>query len=112
MKTKSTISRRRFLGSASLLAMGTTLVSFRNVGELVPLDPDKKALWTDLSSEEKHLIESSFRAKYIVEIEGKSCAEKVLLTTIKSFKKPEKLVSFAASFGGGIKKGDLSGRLF
>lgn len=111
MKKRSEISRRSFLCSASVLALGTSLLSFNSVEKTTESTETGKELWSDLSSDEKLRIESSARAQYIVTIDGKSCAEKVLQTTIKSFKKPEKLANFAASFGGGIKKGDLCGML-
>jgi C_GCAxxG_C_C family probable redox protein len=112
MKHVSEISRRRFLGSASALALGTSLLSFKSIENLdtESISPINE-LWSDLSGEEKLKIESSARAQYIVTIDGKSCAEKVLQTTLNSYKKPEELVSFAASFGGGMKKGDLCGML-
>ena len=112
MKNQSNISRRNFLGTASLVALGGSLLSFTRVEEFLPLNETSDLkLWSEFSAEEIKLIEKSARAKICIEIESGSCAEKILLTTIRSFKKPDKLVSFAASFGGGIKRGDLCGML-
>ena len=111
-KEDYTLSRRNFLGRASLLAFGGSLIPLTNYGAYNPgAISGAGDLWSELSPEEKKLAEKSKRAKTIIEIENRSCAERVLLTTIRSFKKPDKLVSFAASFGGGIKKGDLCGLL-
>lgn len=112
MKKPLTISRRKFVGSASILALGTSLVSFNRVEKEFKsgIIPERK-LWDEFNSEEKKLIAESERAKIIIEIEDMSCAERVLLATIRSFRKPDRLVSFAASFGGGIKRGDLCGML-
>ena len=112
MKNQSNISRRNFLGTVSLVALGGSLLSFTRVEEFLPLNETSDLkLWSEFSAEEIKLIEKSARAKICIEIESGSCAEKILLTTIRSFKKPDKLVSFAASFGGGIKRGDLCGML-
>jgi len=113
MKKQSEITRRRFLGSISLLAAGSTLISLKGAEDLMPVaaKQPKKLLWNEFTDEEKEMVSRSQRARIALEIDGGSCAEKVLLTTIRSFRKPDKLVSFAASFGGGLKKGDLCGLL-
>jgi hypothetical protein len=112
MKKHSTFSRRNFLSSASMLALGGTLMSFKKAQNLIPVpDTDNRRLWDDFTKEEKKLIENSGMAKIIVEIEGGSCAEKVLLTSLRFFDRPDELACFAASFGGGIRHYDLCGML-
>jgi C_GCAxxG_C_C family probable redox protein len=88
------------------------MVSFKNISGLSPVTKQgEKKLWDEFSLKEKRMIGKSDRAQKIIQIEGMSCAEKVLLTTIRSFNKPDEMVSVAASFGGGIKRGDLCGML-
>lgn len=108
----SSVSRRKFVGSASLLALGATFVSFNRAfaGFESRLSLERK-LWDEFSADEIEKISRSKMAGIAMEIEGGSCAEKVLLTTIRYFRKPDRFVSFAASFGGGLRKGDLCGML-
>jgi hypothetical protein len=112
MKNKSTFTRRSFISTASALALGGTMMSFKNAPNLLPVpETDKKRLWDELTRQEKKLIEDSRMAKIIVEIEGRSCAERALLASLRFFGKPDELVCFAASFGGGIHHYDLCGLL-
>ena len=112
MKEKSSFSRRNFLGTASLLAVGGLLTSFKEASYLKPtLKTGDIRLWEELTREEKKGIEKSRMAKIIVEIEGGSCAQKVLLASLRFFDKPDELACFAASFGGGIQRYDLCGLL-
>ena len=112
MKKQLSFSRRNFISAASVFALGTTMMSFRKNPNLLSVpETDKKNLWDKFTAEEKKLIEDSRMAKSIIEIESGSCAEKVLLTSLRFFDKPDELVCFAASFGGGIKHGDLCGML-
>ena len=112
MKKYLTFSRRSFISTASVLAVGGSILSFRRPDELLSVSKTgKRHLWDELNPEEIKLIEQSQRAQNIVKIEGMSCAQKVLLSTIRSFDKPDELVNFAASFGGGIKREDLCGML-
>jgi len=112
MKTNSSYSRRNFLSTASLALLGSTMVSLKKPSESIEiLNPDSKRLWDEFTREEKKLIEKCERAQSIVQIKEMSCAEKVLLSTVRSFRKPDKLACFAASFGGGIQRYDLCGML-
>jgi len=106
------ISRRNFLVKTTLITLGSSILGLGNTyASHRKLLTDKNKLWDEFSPEEKKQIEQSKMAKIALEIEGGSCAEKVLLTTIRYFKKPDRFVSFASSFGGGIRKGDLCGML-
>lgn len=112
MKNKSSFSRRNFLGTASLLALGGMFSSFKEASNGMPATKtgDVK-LWDAFTREEKRAIEKSRMAKIIVEIEGGSCAQKALLASLRFFNKPDELACFAASFGGGIQRYDLCGLL-
>ncbi len=106
------ISRRKFLARASLITIGSSLFGMDSANAWMPqISTDEKKLWEEFSADEKNRILKSKMAGIAMEIEGGSCAEKVLLTTIRYFKKPDRFVSFASSFGGGIRKGDLCGML-
>ena len=98
---------------ASLLSASGSLLTINGVKAILPVftDPAEKKLWDEFSPGEKKQIQESKMAKIALEIEGGSCAEKVLLTTVKYFRKSDRYASFAASFGGGIRKGDLCGML-
>ena len=106
------ISRRNFLVKASLIAGGSSIYGMRTLmASQADVLIEEKKLWDKFSAEEKEKISKSKMAAIALEIEGGSCAEKVLLTTIRYFRKPDRYASFAASFGGGIRKGDLCGML-
>ena len=111
MSKESKVSRRGFIGSVSMLALGAPFISFKVLRSYSGAGIAGMKLWDEFSPEELELIKKSERAGEIVKIDWGSCAEKVLLTTIRSFNKPEDLVSMAASFGGGIKRKDLCGAL-
>jgi len=112
MNNKSSFSRRNFLGTASLLALGGLFTSFKETSALIPaIKTGEVKLWDEFTREEKRGIEKSRMAKIIVEIEGGSCAEKVLLAALRFFDKPDEMACFAASFGGGIQRYDLCGLL-
>ncbi len=112
MKNHSSFSRRNFISAASVLALGGTMMSFKKAPNLLPIPKtDKRKLCDEFTKEEKKLIENSRMAKSIIEIEGGSCTEKVLLVSLRFFGKPDELVCFAASFGGGIQHYDLCGML-
>jgi hypothetical protein len=106
------ISRRKFLVKASLITIAGSLFGISTAdASRTQFSLAEKKLWDEFSADEKDRILKSKMARIAMEIEGGSCAEKVLLTTIRYFKKPDRFVSFASSFGGGIRKGDLCGML-
>ncbi len=112
MKNESSFSRRNFLGTASVLALGGLFTSFDSTSTLLPASKTGEVkLWDEFTREEKRGIEKSRMAKIILEIEGGSCAQKVLLTSLRYYNKPDELACFAASFGGGIQRYDLCGLL-
>lgn len=100
------------MAKASLITIAGSLFGISTAdASPAKLSSAEKKLWDEFSEDEKNKIFKSKMAGLTMEIEGGSCAEKVLLTTIRYFKKPDRLVSFASSFGGGIRKGDLCGML-
>ena len=106
------ISRRKFLVKASLITIAGSLFGVSAAdASCTQYSSAEKKLWDEFSADEKNRILKSKMAGISMEIEGGSCAEKVLLTTIRYFKKPDRFGSFASSFGGGIRKGDLCGML-
>ena len=106
------ISRRKFLAKASLITIAGSLFGINTEdASRTQLFSEEIKLWDEFSADEKNRILNSKMAGIAMEIEGGSCAEKVLLTTIRYFRKPDRFVSFASSFGGGIRKGDLCGML-
>ncbi len=106
------ISRRKFIAKASLITIAGSIFGMGTADAwMTQVSTDEKKLWDEFSADEKNRILKSKMARIAMEIEGGSCAEKVLLTTIRYFKKPDRFVSFASSFGGGIRKGDLCGML-
>ena len=112
MEKQTSCRRRTFITTASIVALGGLLTSFKKSSNLISaLKPGELKLWDEFTREEKRGIEKSRMAKSIVEIEGGSCAQKVLLNTLRFFDKPDELACFAASFGGGIQRYDLCGML-
>lgn len=96
----------------SLIAAGSSLFGLGTISaSQADISVEGKKLWDEFSAAEKEKISKSKMAGIAMEIEGGSCAEKVLLSTIRYFRKPDRYVSFASSFGGGIRKGDLCGML-
>lgn len=73
--------------------------------------PPQKNLYDPLTPEEEKVINSSEMVKEILNLEGYSCAESILLATLKYLKKPEEYVYSAAAFGGGMGHYDLCGFL-
>jgi len=71
MKDQSSFSRRNFLGTASLLALGGLFTSFKETSSLIPaVKTGEVKLWDEFTREEKRAIEKSRMAKIILEIEG------------------------------------------
>ena len=78
MKNQLSLSRRNFISVAYVLALGGTMMSFKNAPNLLSTQKtDKKNLLDEFTREEKKLIKDSRMAKSIVEIEDRSCAEAI-----------------------------------
>ncbi|MGD8538542.1 MAG: hypothetical protein PVI66_07475, partial [Candidatus Aminicenantes bacterium] len=101
------IPRRAFMSSIPGILIGSGLLS-------TPVYPrwDNQAnlqLKEELTSEELKRVEQSSMAKDISNYfgEGYSCAESLLMVSLRYLKKPEELVWVAAGFGGGMYHKDL-----
>jgi C_GCAxxG_C_C family probable redox protein len=103
------LSRRNFINCASTFTLGTC---FLGVAPLVRAQGTKE-LPEELSPEEKKIVEDSVMAQDINNYFGKgySCAESILMVSLRFLKKPEELVWAASGFGGGMYHKDLCGFL-
>ena len=105
------LSRRTFVTSISGILAGYPLFgapsfSSRSIQET-------QNLLEELTSEEQEWVENSSMAKDLETLFGKgySCAESLLMVSLKYLDKPEELVWAAAGFGGGMTQKDLCGFL-
>ena len=108
--SKSKIPRRIFLRSGSGLMLGSYLsakTSQDNKSEKRPV------LLEELTDKEKVWVGQSDMAKDLDGYfgEGYSCAESILITSLRHLKLPEECVWAAAGFGGGLYHRDLCGFL-
>jgi hypothetical protein len=108
-KVLSSMPRRTFIASGMLL--GNSLF-----GIPLSLGSDAQAgqkAKETLSADEKKWIASSTLAKDFQKYFGQdySCAESMLLVSLRYLEKPEDLVWAAAGFGGGLYNRDLCGFL-
>jgi len=103
--------RREFIASASFLALG---------GKMFGISPFSlqsaqiaKELKEELTPEELKIMEKSVMAKDLENYLGKgySCAESLLMISLKFLGRPEELVWIASGFGGGMYHKDLCGFL-
>ncbi len=111
MKTECSLflPRRKFIASSLLL--GTALIGVPRVkGSGIQAAEKAK---DELSDDEKKWIDGSILAKDLNTLfgQGNSCAESILLVSLRFLRKPENLVWAAAGFGGGMYQRDLCGFL-
>jgi len=102
------ISRRRFMAASTGLFAGSALLK-----AMPPYSIFSQELKDELSEEELKLVEQSSMAKELNDYfhEGYSCAESLLMVSLRYLKKPEELVWAAAGYGGGLGHKDLCGFL-
>ncbi len=105
------IPRREFIASASFLALGGQLIGMPPFSSKSEQAPQK--LRKELTPEELKIVEKSVMAKDLENYSGKgySCAESLLMVSLKFLGKPEELVWIACGFGGGLYHRDLCGFL-
>ena len=105
------IPRRKFIASASFLALGGRLFGVSSISSQSPQVAHE--LKKELSPEELKTVEKSIMAKDLKNyfIKGYSCAESLLMVSLKFLGKPEELVWLASGFGGGLYHKDLCGFL-
>ena len=104
-------TRRTFITSVSGVLFGHVLFGLSPDSSLnILIDQKVKEV---LSAEELKWIEGSSLAKDLKNYFGKgySCAESILLVSLRCLEKPEELVWAAAGFGGGMYQRDLCGFL-
>ena len=105
------LSRRRFITSASSLFFGVSLFPYIGTAgqqEIQSPEPLEK-----LSQEQLDWIEKSNMAADMKNFfgQGYSCAESLLIVSLRFMNKSEDLVWAAAGFGGGLYHKDLCGFL-
>lgn len=103
--------RREFITSASFLVLGTRLFGISPFSlQSAQAPPELKE---NLTPEELKIVERSVMAKDLKNYFGKgySCAESLLMVSLRFLEKPEDLVWLASGFGGGLYHKDLCGFL-
>ena len=105
------IPRRAFMSSIPGILIGAGLLSTPVFSRWD--NQAKLQLKEELTPEELKRVEQSSMAKDISNYfgEGYSCAESLLMVSLRYLKKPEELVWVAAGFGGGMYHKDLCGFL-
>jgi len=103
--------RREFIASASFLVLGTRLFSMSPFSSQSAQATQE--FKEELTPEELKFVESSVMAKELKNYFGKgySCAESLLMVSLRFLEKPEELVWLASGFGGGLYHKDLCGFL-
>jgi hypothetical protein len=103
--------RREFIASASFLVLGTRLFSMSPLS--LQSAQATQEFKEELTPEELKFVESSVMAKELKNYfgEGYSCAESLLMVSLRFLEKPEDLVWLASGFGGGLYHKDLCGFL-
>lgn len=103
--------RREFIASASFLVLGARLFGMSPLS--LQSAQATQELKEELSPEELKIVERSIMAKDLKSYFGKdySCAESLLMVSLKFLGKPEELVWLASGFGGGLYHKDLCGFL-
>ena len=103
--------RREFIASASFLVLGRRLFSMYPSSSL-PAQATQE-LKEELTPEELKLVEKSIMAQDLKNYFGKgySCAESLLMVSLRFLGKSEDLVWLACGFGGGLYQKDLCGFL-
>jgi len=102
------ISRRKFIAASTGLFAGSALLK-----AMPPYSFSSQELKDELSEEELKLVEQSSMAKELKDYfhKGYSCAESLLMVSLRYLNKPEELVWAAAGYGGGLGHKDLCGFL-
>lgn len=110
-KERADFTRRTFLSSFPAFLVGGGLLSkpFYTLRSI----QTKSTLKEELTPDELKRVEQSAMAKDLPNYFGKgySCAESLLMVSLRFLKMPEELVWVAAGFGGGMSHKDLCGFL-
>ncbi len=105
------IPRRKFITTASGLMVGSACFALSS-----PLSPSalfSQKIRDELSAKDLEWIGKSSMAKELNKYfgQGYSCAESIVMVSLRYLGKPEELVWAAAGFGGGLYHKDLCGFL-
>jgi hypothetical protein len=105
------ITRRKFITTASGLMVGSAFFALSSPLSLSA--PFSQKLKEELSAEDLEWIGKSSMAKELNKYfgQGYSCAESIVMVSLRYLDKPEELVWAAAGFGGGLYHKDLCGFL-
>lgn len=103
--------RRKFIASASLLMLGSRLLGMSPFSSR--FTQEAQELKEELTADELKLVEKSIMAKDLKNYFGKgySCAESLLMVSLRFLGKPEDLIWISSGFGGGMYHKDLCGFL-
>ena len=103
--------RREFIASLPFLMFGSRLLS--EPGFARPSSRAFQELKEELTPAELKLVKNSVLAQDLKNYfhNGYSCAESILMVSLKFLKKSKELVWIASGFGGGMKHRDLCGFL-
>jgi C_GCAxxG_C_C family probable redox protein len=103
--------RREFVASLPFLMFGSRLLGEPEFGR--PSPRAFQELKEELTPAESKLVKSSALAQDLQNYfhNGYSCAESILMVSLKFLNKSKKLVWIASGFGGGVQHGDLCGFL-
>lgn len=110
-KKTATLSRRHFLGCVSCFLASGGLIKV--TGSPRTKQVQTRKFWSEFSVEEQKIIDQSVLANDLENFAGKgySCAESILMVSLRYLGKPEEMVNAAAGFGGGLGQRDLCGFL-
>jgi hypothetical protein len=110
-KTNLMLPRRVFITALSGMVGGSALFGWSRQSGSDSQSSQK--VMDELSSDELKWVESSVMAKDLKNYFGNgcSCAESILMVSLRYLEKPEELVWAAAGFGGGMYQRDLCGFL-
>jgi len=105
------LGRREFISLVPGVILGSRFLG--RTPFLLHTDKSPQELREELTAEELKLVEKSVMAQDLENYFGKgySCAESLLMVSLKHLGKPEDLVWAACGFGGGMSQKDLCGFL-
>ncbi|MBN1274473.1 MAG: C_GCAxxG_C_C family protein [Candidatus Aminicenantes bacterium] len=107
----SHLTRRTFITSASSLIVGSSLLHIPGLAQVA--GQEQTVQETMLTPEEQEWVKKFVMAADLDNYfhKGYSCAESLLMVSLRYLKKPEELVWAAAGFGGGMGQKDVCGFL-
>jgi len=107
----SKMPRRKFITTASGLMIGSAFFALSS--PLNPSAPFTQKVKEELSAEDLEWIGKSSMAKELNKYfgQGYSCAESIVMVSLRYLDKPQEWVWAAAGFGGGLYHKDLCGFL-